>query len=308
VTGVCPLAGRTYIRANSQRMVMTDEQDPTRLPPDTSLNRIALRVQDLDEMTRFYRQVVGLDVVARGDSQTVLGVGDEPLLVLLRDGDAPPRQRTQAGLFHTAFRVPSRAALGSALSRVRDQWRLEGASDHGVSEALYLSDPEDNGVELYCDRPREAWPRSADGTVEMGIRPLDLDAVAAAAAEAEMVPARAVPAGTAIGHVHLETTSLPAARSFYVDTLGFGVQVDDRGALFLAAGDYHHHVGLNTWNRRSEPAGGRGLAWVEIAVPDGDLLTTIRSRLTEAGVGCRDVEGGLAFEDPDGVDIRVRAE
>ncbi|MFB6252904.1 MAG: VOC family protein [Halobellus sp.] len=274
-----------------------------RLPPDTSLRRTALCVHELDEMSQFYRRVVGLNLIERSDSEIVLGAGDAPLLVLLRDEDATPRDPTQAGLFHTAFRMPSRAALGAALRRVRDHWSLDGASDHDISEALYLSDPEQNGVEIYRDRPRDVWPRSPAGTVEIGTGPIDLDAVAAASNGTTTVPPE-----TTLGHVHLETTSLPVARSFYVDALGFGVQVDDRGVLFLAAGDYHHHFGLNTWNRRTESAGGRGLAWVEITVPEDDVVDIVRERLGDADVEFDDTENGIAFADPDGIDIRLRAE
>ena len=282
---------------------MTNTASPTPLPDATRLGRSALRVADLDEMIEFYRTVVGLSVRSRGETRATLGVDDTPLLVLLRDADAAPRTDRQAGLFHTAFRVPSRTALGAALERVRDHWTLEGASDHLVSEALYLSDPEGNGVEIYCDRPREEWPRSDDGTVEMSTLPLDVDAIVS-----QSDSAADAPAGTDLGHVHLETTSLSAAREFYVETLGLGVQIDSDAALFLAAGDYHHHVGINTWNGRSEPAGGRGLAWFEIVVPSSDALAALRERLADAGVAVTDRSDGVEIADPDGIGIRLRVE
>ncbi|MFA1611594.1 VOC family protein [Halobellus rubicundus] len=282
---------------------MTADAPDTPLPDETRLGRVALRVEDLDEMTAFYRRVVGLDVLERSDAAATLGAGDDPVLRLVRDAAAAPRDRSQAGLFHSAFRVPSRTALGAALERVRERWTLSGASDHDVSEALYLSDPEDNGVEIYRDRPREAWPRSADGTAEMGTYPLDLESLAEASDGAADAPT-----GTDLGHVHLEATSLPDARSFYVDALGFGVQVEDRGALFLAAGDYHHHVGVNTWNRRTSPAGGRGLSWFEIVVPDTETLVAVRDRLADAGVESREIDRGIEVRDPDDVAVRLRAE
>jgi catechol 2,3-dioxygenase len=209
---------------------------------------------------------------------------------------------SQAGLFHTAFRVPSRAALGAALDRVRDRWALDGASDHRVSEALYLTDPEGNGVEIYRDRPRERWPRTDDGGVQMTTLPLDLEDVAT-----ESDGASDAPAGTTLGHVHLEVTSIAAAREFYADALGFDVKMDAGSALFLAAGDYHHHVGVNTWNGRSDPAGGRGLAWFEIVVPDGAATDAVRGRLSATEVECRDRDRGVEFADPDGIGIRLRA-
>ena len=282
---------------------MTNTASPAPLPDATRLGRSALRVADLDAMIEFYRTVVGLSVQSRDETRATLGVDDTPLLMLSQDADAVPRTDRQAGLFHNAFRVPSRTALGAALERVRDHWTLEGASDHLVSEALYLSDPEGNGVEIYCDRPREEWPRSDDGTVEMSTLPLDVDAVVS-----QSDSAADAPAGTDLGHMHLETTSLSAAREFYVETLGLGVQIDSDAALFLAAGDYHHHVGINTWNGRSEPAGGRGLAWFEVVVPSNDALAAVRERLADAGVDVTDRSDGVAIADPDGIGIRLRVE
>lgn len=273
------------------------------IPATARIGRTALVVTDLDEMVEFYREVVGLTVQRQDETTATLGTGETPLLVLQRDEDAPPRSREQAGLFHNAFKVPSRAALGAALERVRERWELDGASDHYVSEALYLTDPEENGVEIYADRSQEEWPRADDGTVRIGTVPLDLDDVAAASdGTAE------TPSGTTVGHVHLEVSSLEAARRFYVDTLGLKVQTEARSALFLAAGDYHHHLGVNTWGGRTQPAGGRGLAWFEFVVPDGDTLTEIRRRLVDADVAVSDVDHGAEITDPDGIVIRLRPE
>jgi len=275
--------------------------DAASLPAATRIGRAALRVADLDEVTEFYRNVVGLEVQQRTDATATLGAGDTALLELQRDVDAEPRGN-RAGLFHTAFRVPSRTALGAALDRIRSEWRLDGASDHNVSEALYLSDPEGNGVEIYRDREREQWPHAADGSVEMATLPLDLGEVAAASDGAADAPA-----GTTVGHVHLEATAIEAARAFYVDTLGFDVRMDVESALFLAAGDYHHHVGVNTWNGRSEPAGGYGLAWFEVVVPDDATLSAVRERLA-ADVAVAERGDGIEVADPDGIRIRVRTD
>lgn len=264
---------------------------------------MALLVSDLDEMVTFYRNVVGLSVQTQSPDSATLGAGGTPLLELQRDTDAPPRRRDQAGLFHTAFRVPSRTALGAALERIGDRWQLDGASDHFVSEALYLTDPEDNGVEIYVDRPESEWPRSPDGTAEIGTVALDLDDIVT-----QSDGASAVPSSTSVGHVHLEVSAIGTARSFYVDTLGFGVQEAMDSALFLAAGDYHHHIGLNTWNERSAPAGGRGLAWFEFLYPDDETLVNVRTRLEEAGVSVTEQDIGFEIADPDGISIRHRAE
>ena len=256
------------------------------------VGRVALRVTDLDRMAAFYEDVIGLETLARDDERAVLGV-DDPLLILLRS-DRPARGPDETGLFHTAFRVPSRAALGDALNRIESAWRLDGASDHHVSEALYLTDPEENGIEVYCDRPRDEWPTTDDGRVEMDTLPLALAPLRAAADGAGRCPS-----GTDVGHVHLEVSGLDAARSFYVDGLGLNVRAEMAGALFLATDDYHHHVGCNVWNGRSAPATNRGLAWIELVVDDP---AAIRSR-----VGSVTTRGdGVEVTDPDGITIRLR--
>ncbi|MFC6766643.1 VOC family protein, partial [Natrinema soli] len=149
------------------------------LPADTRLGRTALRVADREATVEFYRDVVGLDVLERDrdEMRATLGVDGTSLLVVREDLTAEPRDERRTGLYHNAFRVPSRAALGAALNRIREQWTLEGASDHGISEALYCTDPEGNGVEIYCDRPRDAWPRADDGTLRAAGGPLDLESL-----------------------------------------------------------------------------------------------------------------------------------
>ncbi|WP_122091080.1 VOC family protein [Halalkalicoccus subterraneus] len=269
------------------------------LPTGPRIGRVALRVNDLDRLVAFYGDVVGLAVLDREGDRATLGAGDEALLELLADPDAPPRDLEETGLFHVAFLVPSRAALGDALSRIRERWRLDGASDHRVSEALYLTDPEGNGIEIYRDRPREEWP-IAEGRVEMDTRPLDIDALGdRRRGEA------GVPDETTVGHVHLEVSSLPRAREFYVEKLGLGVRQEwSDAALFLAAGDYHHHVGLNTWNGRTAPSTGCGLAWFELLVPDRETLAAVRGRMTDRETDTR--TGDPVVTDPDGIELRLR--
>lgn len=275
--------------------------DPV-LSPETRVGRVALVVNDLDRATDFYETVVGLAVLSRTAEAATLGAGEDALLELRADPDAAERGPAEAGLFHVAFRVPSRAALGDALARVEAHARLTGASDHLVSEALYLRDPEDNGVEIYRDRPRAEWPTTDDGRVEMDTRPLALDELRAAASGAD-----AAPAGTDVGHVHLEVTDLAAARSFYVDGLGLTVrQAWGDAALFVAAGDYHHHVGLNTWNGRTVPASGRGLERFELLLADHGTLDAARGRLETHDVEVAATDDALALADPDGIELRLR--
>ena len=282
---------------------MTSDPAPATLPDETRLGRTALRVGDRERLTEFYRRVVGLEVLARDDGTSTLGAGGTPLLVLEAAPDAPERPRSAAGLYHNAFRVPSRAALGDALRRVRERWRLDGASDHGVSEALYLSDPEGNGVEIYRDHPRAEWPAGDDTPVRMTTDPLDVEGVAAAAG------GRAgAPAGTDLGHVHLEVTSLATFEGVYVDALGFDVQAAAPRARFVGAGGYHHHVGANTWQGRTDPRSGRGIAWFEVVLPAAAGLDGIRERLPGAGVSTTETDDGLEVTDPDGIRVRLRTD
>jgi catechol 2,3-dioxygenase len=271
----------------------------TELPAETGVGRVALRGHDLDRLVDFYTDIVGLTVQERTADRVTLGAGGRPLLELIHAPDTHQRIRDEAGLFHTAFRVPDRTALADALVRIEDGWQLTGASDHRVSEALYLDDPEGNGVEIYCDRPESEWP-TVDGRVQMDTLPLDTEPL-----RTEAIGAESVPATTDVGHVHLEVSSLPAAREFYVDTLGLGVRQEFRGALFIAAGSYHHHVGLNRWNERSAPASGCGLAWFELRVPDEQTLASVRKRLREAGVDISETDDGIAVSDGDGIGVRI---
>ncbi len=271
------------------------------LPQRTRIGQTALRVNDLEGMTGFCRRVVGLDVLERSNAGSVLGVEDTPLFVLEGNEDALPRHRSGAGLFHNAFRVPSREALGDALARVRERWQLEGASDHRVSEALYLTDPEGNGIEIYRDYPREDWPRSDDGTVRMGTHPLDTETVEAAATGGVTLPA-----GTDVGHVHLEVSSLEAFRDFYVDTIGFEVQMDDPSVIFISASGYHHHIAANTWNHRTEPAGGRGLSWFEVLLPGTEALDVVQARITDSRYSLTETADGITVTGTDGIEVRFR--
>lgn len=273
----------------------------TSLPQETTIGRVALRVRDLDAMVKFYREVIGLAVLTREESHASLGAGETPLLVLKSAPDEPGRSRSQTGLYHVAFRVPSRSALGDGLARVREEWRLDGASDHHVSEALYLSDPEGNGVEIYRDRARDEWRITPDGAVHMTTDPLDLEKVLDAATGEVMIPPE-----TDIGHVHLEVSDLERARDFYVDTLGFERRATVPEAWFFAAGGYHHHVGVNTWQGRTSPAGGRGLAWFEVILPDPDVLQAIRARVSARESPLAETDEGIRVADSDGIAIRLR--
>jgi catechol 2,3-dioxygenase len=254
------------------------------IDPGTSMGAVRLTVADLDGVRDFYRDAIGLGELESGGGIVRLGT-DAPVVELVGEPDAPPRPTGTTGLFHLAIVVPSRADLARALQRVAESGRrLSGASDHLVSEALYLSDPEGNGIELYRDRPREEWP-IRDGQLQMDTLPLDLNGVLG---ELRREDANAgMPAGTRIGHVHLNVGDLAAAEAFYSGALGFEVMVRGYpGALFVSAGGYHHHIGLNTWAGEGAPPpppGSRGLRQLEIVLPSSEALAVEEDRLGQAG-------------------------
>jgi catechol 2,3-dioxygenase len=279
------------------------------IAPDTEVGPVRLAVSDLPAAREFYERVIGLRELDSGDGAVRLGA-DGAVVELADEPDARPRPGRTTGLFHLAILVPSRAELARSLRRVVDAgWPLSGASDHLVSEALYLADPEGNGIEIYRDRPRDEWGH-ADGGIEMATLPLDLPAVLAEAPEGEDLPA-AVSSPTRIGHVHLQVSDLAAAERFYSGTLGFEVTVRGYpGALFVSAGGYHHHIGLNTWASEGAPPpppGSRGLRWFEIAVPDADELRRIEASLRDGGADVATDAGGVLAADPSGNGVLIRA-
>jgi catechol 2,3-dioxygenase len=275
------------------------------IAPDSHIGPVSLTVADLDREREFYEGAIGLRVLGDegyADGSTVrLGADGTVVIKLNGDPDASPRRRGTTGLFHLAILVPSRADLAGALRRVVGAGgSLAGASDHLVSEALYLADPEGNGIEIYRDRPREEWHR-VDGQIEMATLPLDLDSLLAALVEDESPHA---PAGTRIGHVHLHVADLAAAQEFYAGVLGFDVTVRGYpGALFLSAGGYHHHIGVNTWAGEGAPApppGSRGLRDFAIVLPGAAELDAAERRLRDAGVEARRDTDGVHAADPSG--------
>lgn len=232
------------------------------------IGAVRLRVADLDRAVAYYERVIGLRTLERQGPLARLGA-DGPLVELEGDPSARPAPVPSTGLFHLAVLVPDRPELVRAVRRVAHAGaRLEGASDHFVSEAVYLRDPEGNGIELYHDRPREVWEWTADGELVMGTVPLDLGAMLA---EDPGGPDPGMPAGTVIGHVHLQVADLDAAETFYTAELGLDVTVRRYpGARFMSRGGYHHHVGVNTWAGEGAPApppGSRGLVHYEARTP-----------------------------------------
>jgi len=288
------------------------------LAAGTSMSAVTLLVGDLDAMTAYYRDALALTVLAQdagarpsgatgSGASVVLGRGTTPVVVLRHTPGLPASSRHQAGLFHTAVLFEDEAALAAAVLRAarHPASRFVGNADHWVSQAFYFQDPEDNGIELYWDRPRDAWRR--DGSrVQMGSDWFDPNDFLDRHATPEAVE-RVGRFDAQVGHVHLQVGDIPTARAFYVDVLGFELTATYPGALFVAAGGYHHHLAMNTWN--SAGAGPRaaslGLGQVAVTVPGPDDLGALRDRLRAAAVPVRDDGATLRFDDPWGSLIEV---
>jgi catechol 2,3-dioxygenase len=283
--------------------------EPSPIDPALRIGSVELGVSDLSRSADFYERVLGLPLISRGEDSALLGPDREhPLLALTALADPTPVPPGSTGLFHVAWLHPSRAALAETVRRVvGERWTFDGASDHGVSEALYLSDPDGLGIEIYVDRPRELWDRPADGHgVKMVTLPLDLDDLLATSAEASA----AIGADTAIGHVHLKVADVPRAVAFYRDALGLAEQARLPSAGFLSAGGYHHHIGVNSWQSQGglpAPASAPGLRLLDVELSDAEVLDALERRLAEGGseaVGgsppVRKREDRIALHDPDG--------
>jgi catechol 2,3-dioxygenase len=283
---------------------------PAAIDPGTTLGPVALTVSDLGGSRDFYETAIGLRADERDDGTIGLAVPGGPTLVTLR-GDASARalDRRAPGLFHLAILLPSRLDLAHALARLAQaRYPIDGASDHLVSEALYLSDPDGHGIEIYRDRPRDQW-RYENGAVQMATLALDMQAVADELRAAPAFQAQ-VPAATTIGHVHLQVSDIPRAEDFYHGVLGFDVVVRTYpGALFVSAGGDHHHLGLNVWNSRGSARaqpGAIGLRSFTVALPDRDALARVLERVAAAGLVTEAGTGGATIvRDPFGTAVAL---
>ena len=284
---------------------------PGRIDAATTLGPVALTVSELDRSRAFYERSIGLRATELDDGTLALGVaGEKPLIELRGDTAAPRLNRRAPGLYHLAILMPTRLDLAFALARLAEtRWPLDGASDHLVSEALYLSDPDGNGIEIYRDRPRTDWTYAGD-QLQMSTLALDLNDVLGELRVATELQA-AAPPGTTIGHVHLQVADIPEAEAFYHGVLGFDVSASGYpGALFVSAGGYHHHIGLNTWHSagasRAAP-GSVGLRSFTIDLPDQEQLAAVLARIDAASIPSTQVPGGVLVSDPFGNGVILRA-
>jgi catechol 2,3-dioxygenase len=280
------------------------------------IGRVRLRVADIERSLEFYRDVLGFDVAGRAHGLAALKVPDvdgtagrELIVLEERPGlHHRPRRPVTTGLYHVAILFPDRGVLGRALRRLNErEYPLRGASDHAVSESVYLDDPDGNGLELYADRPREQWPYRGN-EVQMTIDPFDLDGVMRAAGDPSTP--WSLPVTTKVGHVHFTVSSLPAAERFYAGAIGFDVtQRSIPSLLAVSAGGYHHHVNLNVWAGEGAPRDRddvAGLIEWELVIDDPEERNAVERRLSASGYGIQRDETTLRAADDDGNVVVVR--
>jgi catechol 2,3-dioxygenase len=268
--------------------------------PDARLGYVHLTVSDLARSLAFYQDMLGFKLHRREADTAFLGAGRDDLLALTERPGAI-RVPRRSGLYHLAILVPSRLALARSLRRlIETETSLAGGADHFVSEALYLSDPDGNGIEIYRDLPRSAW-KYENGTLRMGTEALDYQGILAEL-ENDPSPWTGLRPDTTLGHMHLHVAHLPEAQAFYENVLGLDTMVVIPGsAVFLSAGGYHHHLGINTWNGVGvppPPPDTVGLRYFTVQLPDEEEQAGLADRLEQAGVPFETHEDGFLVRDP----------
>ena len=278
------------------------------LPEDLRLGPVHLTVTDLSRSIPFYENSIGLELARREGAQAALGAGQEDLLVLTEEPQARPSGR-HAGLYHFALLNPSRLELARAAQRlIETQTPVSGASDHKISEAIYLPDPDGNGIELAADRSREHWGDLGDPTSHGGPEPLDMVSLMALVEGAE--PLAQAASDLSVGHVHLHVGDIEGALAFWRDLIGFEVMTRFPSAAFISAGGYHHHLGLNTWRGEGVPpmpAGTVGLRHWTVVLDSPKDVAAVRTRLDVAGGPVEDRPDGFLTRDPGNNALLVRS-
>lgn len=289
-----------------------DATNPSAMPTFASrtplhIGMVGLAARDLDLLASFYRDLLGLRELSRSSGTVRLGASDVPLIEIEHRPTAKPDDPAQAGLYHTAFLMPTRRDHARWIAHIaRNKVPITGASDHGVSEAFYLDDPEGNGIEVYNDRPREHWNWD-NGLVTMVTRQLDIEAMLQEI-DRDSATYSEAPAGLRIGHVHLRVGSIEKAEEFYRGALGLDLTRRRGGATFMSSGGYHHHVGANVWH--SDGAGRRdpdraGLAWFSMETADNTAYEAAVARLKSANASASATSDGIETADPFGTRVRL---
>lgn len=285
----------------------------SKLHPDTKLGEVKLKISNMERSLKFYQEIVGFQILKRNDRIAELSAdGRNTLLVVeeVENAFIVPR-RSHSGLYHYAILVPTRKDLGLSLRRLLDAGIHIGQADHNVSEALYISDPDMNGIEIYRDRPKEEWEYDSQGFVKMASDPVDWDGLLKEAQGAEW---QGLSPGTVIGHVHFHVSDMHKSKHFYCEVLGFDVEADlmrQMGALFIAAGRYHHHLGLNVWAGAGVPqvpANGTGIVYFTVVFPNAAELEKTAHGIAEAGLLVELREGAWWATDPNGILVKMIAE
>ncbi len=268
---------------------------------EVKIGEVALTVSSLQKAVDFYNKELGLQVLEHAEGQAVLGVTDQPLLQLTENPGAPKAASRSTGLYHFAILLPDRLSLARLIYHLAEnEIEVQGAADHGVSEALYMQDPDGNGIELYSDRRRADWPVDDLNRLQMVTEELDLDDLLMEL-KGNMQPWNGLPPGTTIGHIHLKVSNLLEAERFYTRVLGFDLTQHMPGAVFVSAGGYHHHIGMNTWSSESAPPpqpGSLGLRWFEVLLPDQVALDALANQLTAQGVPFEKQGETIVVKDP----------
>lgn len=275
--------------------------------PHTFVDRVDLKVTDLERSLEFYRDIIGFQILEQEDRKAILTAdGKTPLLSIEQPENVIRKQPRTTGLYHFALLLPSRADLAAVLQHfIQVGYPLQGASDHLVSEALYLGDPDGNGIEIYADRPASTWNWS-DGEVTMTTEALDVRGLLA---DGRGIEWTGLPEGTLMGHIHLHVSELQKTEEFYCKGLGFDIVTRyGNQALFISTGRYHHHIGLNTWNgigAPKPPVNSVGLKWFSLVLPSEEARNQVIEQLRKIGAMVEERDGCYFTEDPSGNRIKL---
>lgn len=280
-----------------------------KLGKDLVIGYAQLNVSDLQKMKDYYIDTIGLDMIEEREGQVALGIEKSgKTLIILNEVSTDRRSSKKAGLFHTAFLLPTRKDLGNVLySLLKREIRIDGASDHGYSEAIYLQDPEGNGIEIYRDKPKSEWIINEDGTIPGVTEEMDAEGVLTSRDSDDV--SKKLSAGTLIGHMHLSVSDLDESSSFYIEKLGLSLKYNfGAQARFIAAGDYHHHIGMNIWGGKGlskRSTTDLGLHSFSLELPSKNEFEQLIDHLNVINYDFETNQNHLLLFDPNGIQIKL---